>query len=364
MNTRLFLLSLSAGLLVLALAAPAITASTEPVDSETPTAGVGATQDPATADAASNFSVTVTDTNAPLPEGESLLVNATVQNTGAIEGTQTVTLDAGELGTDSTTVTLNGSESTTETLSVATGAGDTGEYTATVSSENDSDEADVTVVPSVTVDIREPEQERAATAPVPLDIAIEGPDEGLSTFNITFEINQTASSVNASFTETSFNRSGLDRSTIEDDGSQARLATALLSNDYGPAEELVVAQLTLVTDAPGTVVVEAVAADVVGEDSSPSYAATFDHGNLTTVEQPPPFPGSNSHPADLTGDGLHGDVDGNGEVNLFDALTLFDNRNSIADEDVHFFKFSDSNPDTVTLFDALQLFDERNARSP
>jgi len=72
-------------------------------------------------------------------------VSYTAENTGGVEGTQTLTLDAGALGTNSTSVTLGGGESANLTLSVKTEAGEAGEYTAAVSSANDSDTANVAV---------------------------------------------------------------------------------------------------------------------------------------------------------------------------------------------------------------------------
>ncbi len=91
------------------------------------------------------FAVEVTDVNSPVA-GEDLAVTAAVENTGAVEATQTVTLDVGALGTNSTQVTLSGGGSTTETLTVATETGDAGAYTATVTSENDTASTAVTVL--------------------------------------------------------------------------------------------------------------------------------------------------------------------------------------------------------------------------
>ena len=92
-----------------------------------------------------DFEVTIDSTNAPVTEGTDLTVTATVENTGDKQGTQTVDLSVGSLGTDSTQVTLAGGESTQETLSVGTASGDAGSYTATVSSDNDSANTGVTV---------------------------------------------------------------------------------------------------------------------------------------------------------------------------------------------------------------------------
>jgi len=73
-----------------------------------------------------NFTVTVDSMNDPVDRETGLTVDTTVENTGGTEGTQTVTLDVGALGSDSTQVTLNAGESTTETLTVSTNDSDSG----------------------------------------------------------------------------------------------------------------------------------------------------------------------------------------------------------------------------------------------
>jgi len=91
------------------------------------------------------FEVAITGSNSPVVEGDTLELTADIENTGDMETTQDIELDAGGLGSDSVSVTLDGGESTTETLSVVTEAGDAGDYTATVASDNATDNVDVTV---------------------------------------------------------------------------------------------------------------------------------------------------------------------------------------------------------------------------
>jgi len=93
----------------------------------------------------STFTVAITDTTDPV-EGGDIVVTATITNAGDVAGTQAVSLDVPGLGTDTTQVTLNGSESTTETVSLATTRGDNGTYTATVSSDNDTASSSLTVL--------------------------------------------------------------------------------------------------------------------------------------------------------------------------------------------------------------------------
>jgi subtilisin family serine protease len=91
-----------------------------------------------------NFTVAIDSTTSPVTEGDDLSVTATVQNTGDETGTQTIALDvAGQR--DSTSIQLAGGETQTVTLNWTTSDGDAGDYTASVTSENDSASTDVTV---------------------------------------------------------------------------------------------------------------------------------------------------------------------------------------------------------------------------
>ena len=106
---------------------------------------VKAAADYASGDLPANFEVAIDSTNSPIDEGETLTVDATVDNTGDESATQTITLDIPGLGQDSTDVTLSGGESTTVSLSVSTSSGDGDDYTATADSDDDSASTGVTV---------------------------------------------------------------------------------------------------------------------------------------------------------------------------------------------------------------------------
>jgi hypothetical protein len=92
-----------------------------------------------------SFAVSITGTNSPVKEGNVLDVDVQIDNIGGAQGTQTIDLSTGGLGSASTSVTLGAGDSTTETLSVSTSNGDAGDYTATVSSADTSDSDPVTV---------------------------------------------------------------------------------------------------------------------------------------------------------------------------------------------------------------------------
>jgi hypothetical protein len=92
------------------------------------------------------FTVEIVDTTSPVSAGVLLQVQADVTNTGTVETTKTVTLDAGALGSTSESVTLDGDESDTILLPpIETGEDDAGNYTATVSTEESSDSTPVNV---------------------------------------------------------------------------------------------------------------------------------------------------------------------------------------------------------------------------
>ena len=92
-----------------------------------------------------HFDVEITETNEPVEEEETLEVSADIENTGEVEDTQDIVLDIDGDAVDETSLTLEGAESDSVTLEWETEADDAGEYTATVSSDDDSDSADVEV---------------------------------------------------------------------------------------------------------------------------------------------------------------------------------------------------------------------------
>ena len=83
------------------------------------------------------FDVEVDGTDAPIDEGETLTVDATVTNVGDVAGTQTVELSAFD-GTvvDSTTLTLDGGASQTVSLTWATSRGDAATKSVSVSTDD------------------------------------------------------------------------------------------------------------------------------------------------------------------------------------------------------------------------------------
>ncbi|AGN01442.1 peptidase S8/S53 subtilisin kexin sedolisin [Salinarchaeum sp. Harcht-Bsk1] len=142
-------------------------------------------------DAPANFSVNVTGSNSPVQEGETLDVNATIENVGDRNATQTVNLTAGGTQRDSQSLTVNATESKHVTLQWATTDGDAGDYTANVSSENDTDGASVTVQEPANFSVTNVTTNAPVTEGETLDVSatIEnvGDVEGTQTINLTVD---------------------------------------------------------------------------------------------------------------------------------------------------------------------------------
>ncbi|TYL39092.1 hypothetical protein CV102_07300 [Natronococcus pandeyae] len=106
----------------------------EPLTAATPTAGELEPDEPEPA----AFAVEIVETNAPVEQGGTLEVVADLANVGEEEGTQEIALAIDGTEVDSTTISLEPDESETVTLLTDTMDFEPGEYTATVSSEDDT----------------------------------------------------------------------------------------------------------------------------------------------------------------------------------------------------------------------------------
>lgn len=92
-----------------------------------------------------NVAVTAAETNAPVPAGDTLTVNATVENTGVEQGTRTLRLLIGNDIRDATSITLDAGDRQSVTLNWETAADDGGEYTYRVQTGDDAGQGPVTV---------------------------------------------------------------------------------------------------------------------------------------------------------------------------------------------------------------------------
>ncbi|MEF8784712.1 MAG: laminin B domain-containing protein [Haloarculaceae archaeon] len=91
------------------------------------------------------FDVSLDATNSPVTEGETLTVDATIENTGSDSGTQEVALSIGDFETDSVQVSLDPGQRRTVSLSWTTSGGDAGTYRGSVRSAAASDSTFVAI---------------------------------------------------------------------------------------------------------------------------------------------------------------------------------------------------------------------------
>lgn len=136
------------------------------------------------------FDVSITETNSPIDEGETLEVDVDVENTGDESGTQTVALDVDGQEVDSTTVELGGGESQTVTLDWQTADGDDGSYQVTARSDDATDQTGVTVEevlpPQFSVDIGGTNEPVSGGETLEVDVDVEntGDESGTQTVSL------------------------------------------------------------------------------------------------------------------------------------------------------------------------------------
>jgi len=91
------------------------------------------------------FFIDINSTNSPVVEGETLEVEARIENTGAQGGSQDIVMTVAGSEEDRKTVGLDGQAAITETFTWETEPGDAGDYTVALSSEDDEATTDARV---------------------------------------------------------------------------------------------------------------------------------------------------------------------------------------------------------------------------
>jgi len=144
------------------------------------------------------FDVELTATNSPINEGETVIVEAEVTNTGDVQDSQTVTLedfDGNEVNDEE--VTLGGGDDDTVMLEWITGDGDAGEDEVTVTTEDSEDTAVIdiqeTQEPFFDVEITDTNSPVTAGEELDVDITVSnlGQEEDTREVNLTdFDGNQ------------------------------------------------------------------------------------------------------------------------------------------------------------------------------
>jgi PKD repeat protein len=89
-------------------------------------------------------------------------------------------------------------------------------------------------------------------------------------------------------------------------------------------------------------------------------SAVTDSAQITVEDDNPTLPNAQGPAQDTDGDGQLEDVDGSGTTDIFDAIALYNSRNSDAvQNNIDAFDFDGSG--SVDLFDAIELYNEINA---
>jgi subtilisin family serine protease len=269
------------------------------------------TTEPILVVAPSEFQVDILSATESVEEGQDIEVTAAIENVGDVDDTQTVTLDIPGLGSDSAEVTLPFDESTEETFAVSTGAGDAGQYNATVASEDDED--------SVAVEVTGNTDFQIVSVEVPT--VIEG-----ESLDVTATIENVGDEGGTSTVSASIEGVGENSTAVTIGAGESTDVTLALDTDIGDAGEY-----TVVIETP---------------QDSVSVTATL---NLPTL------PNQDAPPTDTDGDNLYEDADGNGVFDIFDVLVFF-NTHDAPMMDEHGWAFDFNNDGEVDVFDVQAQF--------
>ncbi|QLD87123.1 hypothetical protein HWV23_15790 [Natronomonas halophila] len=133
-------------------------------------------------DEGANFDVEITGTNAPITEGEPLVVNATITNTGDVMDSQQIHLKDDNLeivdSVEHPPVTLSPNESQNVTLRWQTGEGDAGDTTFSVQSDDDYPRGSATIEEGAFFNISIVETNAPITAGETLEVTVDTTNTG------------------------------------------------------------------------------------------------------------------------------------------------------------------------------------------
>jgi PGF-CTERM protein len=144
-------------------------------------------------DGPSYFQVDINSTNSPVTENDTVAVEAIIENTGDQTDNQKINLSIDGKVVDNATVALDPGASQSRTLNWQTESGDAGDHQASVESEDDADDAIVTVenVPEFEVDVQSTNEPVAAGQTLQVDVEIDNNDRNSDTQDVELEIDGT-----------------------------------------------------------------------------------------------------------------------------------------------------------------------------
>ena len=300
-------------------------------------------------------------TQQPVTTNDTVVVNATVTNTGTATGFVPLTLRQNGTVLNSTTQEVPADSTVTAQLQFTTSL-DEGTQNLTVTSSLDNQSAtvgEVVVAPpeaitNATVRVGSESVGPGGTATV--NLTLDQAPQGLAGYNLTARLSVADSGVrvveataptvfNDSVTETtigSANQTAEIRATditevVDTNATNASLGTVTVAAN----ESANVSQTDL-----------RVSVERIDDDSGTPINVTTQNGTVTVREQGPLASGLNP-PSDPDGDGVFEDVNGNGRVDFSDVVALFEN---LPDARAPFQDFNDNG--RIDFDDIVELFKE------
>jgi hypothetical protein len=275
--------------------------------------------------------VTITQPAAFLPsiqsatdfvEQDTVEVTASVTNVGDSSGTKTVELDLDGLGSREQEVALGAGESTVVTFTLETEIGDAGGYAATVQTEDGVASTNVRVFELIEI----------------LEVGVggvNGPVEVENDIEVTLDISNVGNAT-------------ANQSIVV--SARGVGNTSLDIDELGPGETF-----------SETVAIETVSQPSHIDEHEISAQLGADTLDLGTVEvHLPPLTEDSEPPTDPDSDDRYEDIDGGGELTIFDVQMLFNNLGDpVVDDHAWAYDFTDTGNDgEVNIFDIQRLFND------
>lgn len=300
------------------------------------------------------FQVSNLDVPRTVLQGDTISASATITNVGTAGSVETVELDFGGNVVASTSVNLSAGASQNVTISTNSGSLPVGQQTAAVSAGSSSAsrtvtiaETDLSVEPASTVG--------SVGSTQTFDVVITRGSEGSQGYNVTVQLS------NASVAEiTSANSAGspsLGSSVQINSDNDSVNIEAGYANPLPGVQPLTIANVTVEATAEGSTDLELASGSEVRNGTNAQYVIGAYNAAELLVGQSVIVPGSQGPANDPDGDSLFEDVDGDGKTDVFDAITLYNNRNSnVVQSNQQSFDFDGDG--SVDVFDAIALYNE------
>lgn len=210
---------------------------------------------------------------------------------------------------------------------------------------------------TASIEVRPREQEVPSGSETTLDVVVLDPGQGVSAYDMNISVNDTQVGELFEFNHT--NQPLVDQSKVLAGNSTVMLSAALGSNTFDPGAEVVIANITLQTNNVGAVEISVESGAGVSHNSDGQYDITNRiDGVVTAKAGPPPIVGD-TNPKDPDNDGKYEDINGDGNVNIFDIQNLFENlQNPDVTDNGQYFNFNGDSQDNVNVFDVQALFEE------